>query len=232
MTFFTEKKLIGGHRGSPLKAKENTLESFEKAIGEGVDFIEFDIRSSGDGNLIVHHDPSVSGFVLSKMSYKDIKMIAPEIGYEIPLLSEVIDICSGKVMLDAEIKEKNITEKTAELLLKNFDPDYFIVTSFSVNSILTLKNQFPEITRGILFNRIPDKNNDQILKTLKPHLLLPHHSIYGEKIKTMCENYNLKSILYTVNDEAKIRNFLNDQYVTGIITDETEKAINISKSHH
>ena len=53
------KKLIGGHRGSPKKAKENTLESFSAAISDGADFIEFDIRYSKDKKLIIHHDPAL-----------------------------------------------------------------------------------------------------------------------------------------------------------------------------
>ncbi len=229
MNFFTEKKLIGGHRGSPLKIKENTLGSFEEAIREGVDFIELDVRSTKDGVLIVHHDPSTSGFVLSEMSYEDIKSISGNIGYKIPMLSEVIDICSGKILLDVEIKEEKITKKTAEMLIGQLDPAHFIVTSFYVNAILTLRDLFPEITRGILFNKIPHKNIDQILKTLKPHFLLPHYSVYGDKVKAICEIYGLKSIPYTVNDEVHIKNFLQDHHIAGIITDETVKTLNISK---
>ena len=55
------RKLIGGHRGSPKKHKENTILSFMQAIEDGADFIEFDVRRAKDGNLVVHHDAEISG---------------------------------------------------------------------------------------------------------------------------------------------------------------------------
>lgn len=55
--FFTEdKKLIIGHRGSPQKITENTLPSFQRAIAQGVDGVELDIRLCKDGHIVVFHD--------------------------------------------------------------------------------------------------------------------------------------------------------------------------------
>lgn len=47
---------IVGHRGSPQKALENTIESFDTAEAEGADAIELDIRLTFDGEAVVHHD--------------------------------------------------------------------------------------------------------------------------------------------------------------------------------
>ena len=48
---------IVAHRGGWGAAAENTLAAFENAINLGVDMIEFDVRRTGDGRLVVHHDP-------------------------------------------------------------------------------------------------------------------------------------------------------------------------------
>ncbi|WP_254591337.1 glycerophosphodiester phosphodiesterase [Methanocella conradii] len=50
---------IVGHRGAPGQAPENTLLSFERAMQIGVDWIEFDVRRSRDGVLVVIHDETV-----------------------------------------------------------------------------------------------------------------------------------------------------------------------------
>ena len=49
---------IGAHRGNSAFAPENTLAAF-RACSNLADFVEFDLRLSADGHLVVIHDPSV-----------------------------------------------------------------------------------------------------------------------------------------------------------------------------
>jgi glycerophosphoryl diester phosphodiesterase len=51
---------VVGHRGSPLKALENTLDSFDQAEADGADAFELDVRLTLDGEAVVHHDPDVA----------------------------------------------------------------------------------------------------------------------------------------------------------------------------
>ncbi len=53
------RRLVIGHRGNAAFAPENTLESFAQAVAAGVDAIEFDVRLTRDGRVVVHHDPTV-----------------------------------------------------------------------------------------------------------------------------------------------------------------------------
>ena len=55
------KTMIIAHRGASSLARENTIESFKKAIEIGVDMIEFDVRRTRDQALIVHHDELKEG---------------------------------------------------------------------------------------------------------------------------------------------------------------------------
>jgi glycerophosphoryl diester phosphodiesterase len=48
-----------GHRGNRAHAPENTLASFHEAVALGVDAVEFDLRVSRDGQLVVFHDPTL-----------------------------------------------------------------------------------------------------------------------------------------------------------------------------
>ena len=50
--------LITAHRGSSSEAPENTIPAFEKAIEEGADYVEMDVRLTSDGELVLMHDPS------------------------------------------------------------------------------------------------------------------------------------------------------------------------------
>lgn len=50
-------KPVIAHRGNRAHAPENTLESLRQAVTLGVDAVEFDLRVSRDGVLVVMHDP-------------------------------------------------------------------------------------------------------------------------------------------------------------------------------
>jgi glycerophosphoryl diester phosphodiesterase len=49
--------LVFGHRGGSRLAPENTLAAFDRAVAEGVDGLEMDVRLSRDGEVVVCHDP-------------------------------------------------------------------------------------------------------------------------------------------------------------------------------
>ena len=48
-----------GHRGNRAHAPENTLESLGEAVALGADAVEFDLRVSRDGTLVVMHDETL-----------------------------------------------------------------------------------------------------------------------------------------------------------------------------
>ncbi|CAA9407857.1 MAG: Glycerophosphoryl diester phosphodiesterase [uncultured Rubrobacteraceae bacterium] len=47
------------HRGAPLRAPENTLESFRLAARSGAGGLELDVHMTSDGRIVVIHDDSV-----------------------------------------------------------------------------------------------------------------------------------------------------------------------------
>lgn len=50
---------LQGHRGARGLAPESTIASFDAAIAHGVTGIEFDVRLSGDGEVVVWHDTTL-----------------------------------------------------------------------------------------------------------------------------------------------------------------------------
>ena len=98
------KVYVLGHRGSPLIERENTLQSFCRAIDEGADGVELDVHPTLDDHLVVSHDNSLKRvFGIDKkiedITFEELRGIAPEV----PLLYEVFDTL-GSVWYDIEIK--------------------------------------------------------------------------------------------------------------------------------
>ena len=57
--FAGPKPRILGHRGAAGEAPENTLVSFERALADGVGFVELDVRGSADGEVVIIHDATL-----------------------------------------------------------------------------------------------------------------------------------------------------------------------------
>src|SRR5690349_11500823 len=62
--------LIVAHRGSSTLAPENTISAFRRAIRDGAEGVEFDVRLAKDGVPVVIHDASLArtGHLESKIA--------------------------------------------------------------------------------------------------------------------------------------------------------------------
>lgn len=223
------RKIIGGHRGSPKKAMENTIPSFERAILDGADFIEFDVRKTKDNKLVIHHDASAGGHIIRNIKLSEIQSISGKIGYEIPTLEDALRFCVNRVMLDVEIKEPDITSETIKLLLKYYSTDKFIVSSFFDEVLESLTEKFPQIKNGLIFDIETDYDLEKRVLKLKPDFLIPHFLAFNCETKLICNKHSIKSIIWTVNNKEDIEKFLADPAVTGIISDKPEIAVSINR---
>ena len=62
---------IFGHRGLPRIYKENTFTGINKAY-EHCDFVEIDVRLTGDNQLILHHDPNIGDDLIKNLSLSEL----------------------------------------------------------------------------------------------------------------------------------------------------------------
>jgi len=106
---------IGAHRGAMCHAPENTLAAFEKAIEFGTYRVEFDVRRSRDGHLVVIHDDTVDRTTdghgkVSELDLLQLQALRSE-GEQIPTLAEAIDCLRGRARLLVEFKDEDIAEQ-------------------------------------------------------------------------------------------------------------------------
>jgi len=221
------KKLIGGHRGSPKKAHENTIESFSAAISDGADFIEFDVRYSKDRKLIIHHDPALKGHILKEMNYDEIVKLSSSLGYRVPLLEEVISMCKGKIMLDIEIKEPETTEETVEKTLKYFKPEDFITTSFHDSVITKINSNFKGLKTGLLFDDSTKKDLRARIINLKPDFVLPDCGNFDFTVGNLIPSlpFETEAVYWNVNSVEDMRKTLGNDLTNGIISDFPDIAV-------
>ena len=221
------KKLVGGHRGSPKKAVENTLKSFEAAILDGADFIEFDVRYSKDKKLIIHHNPDLDGNILKEIDYSEIVNLSESKGYRIPLLEDVLKLCRGKIKLDIEIKEHETTEETVEKTLLLFKPEDFIITSFHDSVITKINNNFKYLKKGLLFDDTTKDHLKERITSLKPDLILPDSENFDFTVNELIQfiHSGTEVIYWNVNTSEEMQKILKNKFTKGIITDFPDAAV-------
>lgn len=107
---------IIAHRGSSLKAPENTLAAVEQAIRDRADGIEIDVRLTADGEVVLYHDESLRRLAgderrVGELRQSDLDEVDvgswfgdPFIGERIPGLDEVLAAVRGRATLMIELK--------------------------------------------------------------------------------------------------------------------------------
>src|SRR5208282_3890957 len=88
---------IIAHRGSTALARENTVAAFVAARDLGADGVEFDVRRTSDGELVVHHDREIPGLgPIDQLS-------SAELPEWLPSLGQALDACRP-LEVNVEIK--------------------------------------------------------------------------------------------------------------------------------
>ncbi len=163
----TGRPRVFAHRGGRDWAPENTMVAFRKSVEAGVDGIELDVQRCATGELVVIHDADVArttngvGLVRDS-SYAELKRLNagewfdPEFEDEyIPLLSEVLDLISGKLVLNIEIKNTPIEYPGIDDDLIDFLSDYphrdkLIISSFDHYIIKSLHEKDESLMTALL----------------------------------------------------------------------------------
>ncbi len=145
---------IIAHRGASKQSLENTLEAFLLARELGADWVEFDVRRSSDGVLIIHHDASLEdGRILAETS-------STELPAHIPSLAEVLEALVD-VGMNVEIKNDPAEpgfDPTHEIALSVIgaatayvDYDRLLVSSFNPDTLAHVKSCDSKVQTGLLF---------------------------------------------------------------------------------
>ncbi len=162
--------MVIGHRGAKGYAPENTVPSFEKGIECKANMIEFDVRLTRDGHIVIMHDATVNRTtngtgLVSQLTLKQIKKLdagvwfSPKFeGTQVPTLEEAIASIKGKAKFDIEVKKdsysnKAIEEKLVGEILKNNILDDTVVISFDLSSLERIKEIEPHLRVGFLFSQ-------------------------------------------------------------------------------
>lgn len=153
----SKKCEIVAHRGASWDAPENSLASVQLAVEHQAVWIELDIRTTCDGELVAFHDPTLNRTAgvegsIEGMDWADLRLLdigkwkAPQYaGERIPRLAEVLEVLPDEVGLFIELCLEKDAVGTVEKVLKDSSrPERHTVISFREQSIIASKQRWPD----------------------------------------------------------------------------------------
>jgi glycerophosphoryl diester phosphodiesterase len=151
--------IITGHRGALGTEPENTLRSFRRAVADGCDEIELDLRVTADGELVVLHDATVdrttsgSGEVAS-LTLAEVRSLDAGLGETVPTWAETV--AAIDVRFQAEVKAEAAVPLLAETLKADESlAERTLVTSSHPEILIAVRREFPQVSTGRIFGRTP-----------------------------------------------------------------------------
>lgn len=143
------------HRGASADAPENTLPAFELAYQQGAQMIEFDVRPTADGQIVVFHDDTtarwdgrdqpIAALTLDEVRRLDIG------GAQVPTLDEVCAwAAQSDIALNVELKVAGVEAAVAAIIARHGLDERVIVSSFDFSALQTMRAVAPELKLGAL----------------------------------------------------------------------------------
>jgi glycerophosphoryl diester phosphodiesterase len=216
-------KLLG-HRGSPLVARENSLESFEQARLAGLDGIEFDVQRSADGLLVVHHDEHLrDGRLIAALRQTELASAG------VALLEEVLVWAKDQAMfLNIELKQsrasKGCESQCAKLIRRvGLANQQVLVSSFDPRMLWRLRLADQHLPSALLFtkNIAFDVWSPYLALVLGVQAIHPHYTLVNADLLRFAHDQQWQVNAWTVN-EPDVASRLLALGVDGLIGDKPE----------
>jgi len=164
-----ETPLINAHRGSRHEYDDNAAEGFAESLKAGVRGFETDIRITADDELIVMHDHDVTrtttgkGDVHALTAAEVTALTLKRSGKKVPSAARLAETFRGVKGIRVEFEMKESTKalgavrgetycrKLHDIVTGTMEPGTYIFTSFSFDTLKTMKRLFPEAPIGAIY---------------------------------------------------------------------------------
>lgn len=201
---------ITAHRGSSLKARDNSIEAINIAIEEKADYIEIDVRRTKDNKLVLSHDDvfiknSGESFNISESNFNDInrkRIFSIGKDDKIVTLEKALKVIRGKSKINIDLKVNNdeglISKIAAELIEKYKLEEEVIITSSNYGVLLKIRGYNSNIKIGYITRSLEeDFNIDEI-----DAISIAYEGL-NERVVERVHQLGKEIFVWTVNNEEE-----------------------------
>ena len=226
---FAERPLNYAHRGASHDAPGNTLAAFLLAAELGADGIELDVHLSKDGEAVVIHDFSLEATTDGQGQVRDHTLAelreldagswfdAACAGQRIPTLQEVVDTVGHRLLINIELKTKNLRDEglVAEVVRIVEDSnlsDRVVISSFNPIVLRWVRKANPTIPLGLLYTAEQSliMRHAWFRHILQPEALHPHYSLVDSKYAGWARARGYRLHVWTADDPGIMRELIQN----------------------
>ncbi len=212
---------IVAHRGASQEQPENTLPAFRRALELGAQWLECDVFTTADGELVVIHDPSTGRtcdriLPVGDSSLAELRALDASLGFrnahsldtdrcpptEIPTLRELLDLVRSDPRARLTIQPKDDSVAAAAALVKDSGlVDRIAFNDGDLDKLTTARRLLPGAT--ILWDRPADADLAKDAALAKDRgftALIVHHRAATLEGLASIRSAGLECGVWTVND--------------------------------
>jgi glycerophosphoryl diester phosphodiesterase len=157
---------VTAHRGHARAAPENTLSAMRKAIESGADYAEMDVQLTADGKVVLLHDSDLKRVAgnprrLEELSFDEVRRLdvgswfdPAFAGERVPTLTEVIDMCRGKIRLNIELKffgpDRRLVKEVVDIVRQQHFESDCLITSLNYDALVEVKQRDARLRTGVI----------------------------------------------------------------------------------
>jgi len=218
------------HRGYKRDYSENSIGSFLDAQNHGFQWIELDVVTTKDHEIVCSHNFDLeretmgSGYI-TELNYDALYPIIVEHNYLVkdqnvlPNLIDVFKSLDSHIKINVEVKSPFASDlRTARALskvIKHIPKNRIILSSFNPFVILYFKLFHRDIITGFLYQNIEYL---WFVNWIHPSYIHPRADLLNDELIEYAKDKNLGINVWTVNNIPALE-WCRDKKVDGIITD-------------
>ncbi len=194
----------------------------------GSDGVEFDVRRTSDGALVIHHDPHLAdGRAIIDVTSADLPAFVPH-------LHAALDACEG-MWVNIEIKNDqqepdfdptdSIADATVAILRECHDDDRWLISSFRIETIDRCRALEGNIRTAWLVDVVPD----DVISTMVAHghaALHPWVSTLRRSHIDACHGAGIMVNTWTCDDPQRMAELI-EWGIDGICTNLPDVAVEV-----
>ncbi|MEV6089834.1 glycerophosphodiester phosphodiesterase family protein [Streptomyces cellulosae] len=231
---------VSAHRGGTEHAAPATWEAYQDALASGAEYVEFDVRRTADGVLVVHHDARVGGTgpLLSTLTRAELDARA---GHPVPVVEDVMELIAGKLVAHLDLKETGYERELLDRAVALLGEDGVVATTLEDRSVAALTAARPRVRtllslgrdgRGLGKRRLVRTRIGELLplrriRACGAHGVAVHQRLARATVLREAARGGLFTMVWTVNDDAAMRAFLADPRVDVLVTDRPRRAVTL-----
>jgi len=243
--------LVAAHRGGAGAWPENSLAAFRHAVSLGVDYLETDVHLTGDGDVIILHDPTLDRTTTGRGPVADahradlatlrLRTRDGAVTEEpVPTLAALLDLLRPhRAELLLEIKTDagrrpypGIEARVLALLRERDLAPRTIVMAFEPETLTRIRALDAAVRTALLVGRgdaeagAPDELRHRARAAGATHVGIDHRALTPPVVRAARDG-GLAVMAWTVNEEVSVRRVLA-LGVDVVITDRPELALDIA----